>query len=63
MGGLLGKTTPDGSAVEGKMHRVADLFATLYHQFGIEPNAEFTTSFDSPTKATDDGKVIEELLG
>ncbi len=62
-GRVIGKTTQDGSTVEGKAHRVADLFATLYHQFGIEPTAEFTTAFDSPTKATDDGKVIEELLG
>ena len=62
-GRAIGKTSADGTSINGPSVRVADLFATLFHQFEIKPDEEFTTSFDSPTQATDGGNVIEELLG
>ncbi len=61
-GRVVGKTNGDGTEIEDEPTRVADLFATLLHQFAIKPDQEFTTDFGSPTKATEDGKVIVELL-
>ncbi len=61
-GRVIGQTSADGSSIEGPSYRVADLFATLLHPFGVSPDAEFRTDFDSPTSATDDGKVIKDLL-
>lgn len=59
----VGATNELGTRIEGDQYRVADLFATIYSAFGIKPDHEFTTSFDSPTTATEDGKVISELMG
>ena len=58
----VGETNETGSQIKGDHYRVADLFATIYSAFGILPDHEFTTSFDSPTTATDGGKLIRELL-
>jgi Protein of unknown function (DUF1501) len=60
-GVAVGKTNANGTEIDGAPYQVADLFATLYSQFGIKPDEEFTTSFDSPTTATDKGKIISEL--
>ena len=61
-GKAVGKTDPLGINIEGNSYRVADLFATIYSAIGISPQTEFTTDFDSPTTATDDGKIITELI-
>ena len=58
----VGATNETGTQIKGEGYRVADLFATIYSAFGIEPDHEFTTSFDSPTTATDSGKMIRELI-
>ena len=58
----VGKTDAKGIQIEGDSYQVADLFATVYSAFGIEPDTEFTTDFDSPTTATDSGKIISELI-
>ena len=57
-----GATSENGMSIVGQSHTVADLFATLYSAFGIEPDKEFTTDFGSPTTATEDGKIITSLL-
>lgn len=62
-GGLaIGETNRDGTQIVGDSYRVADLFATMLSAFGIPADKEYTTSFDSPTQATDGGRVIEDLL-
>lgn len=61
-GVTVGSTNETGTRIDGHSYRIADLFATIYATFGIQPDHEFTTSFDSPTKATDGGQVISELL-
>jgi hypothetical protein len=61
-GQAVGRTNPIGDAVEGKAHSVADLFATILTGLRIDPATTFTTSFDSPTKATDNGTVIPGVL-
>ena len=58
----VGKTDSNGRRIDGDAYQVADLFATLLHAFGIEADREFTTDFDSPTTATDEGKLIRELV-
>ena len=58
----IGQTSPSGRQMEGESYQVADLFATIFHLFGIEPDREFTTDFDSPTTATEGGELITELL-
>ena len=60
-GRVIGKTNKTGTEIEGQSYNVADLFATIFAALGISPDQEFTTSFDSPTDATDGGKVIAEL--
>lgn len=59
----IGQTDRLGRSIEGDSYQVADLFATIFGAFGIEADKEFTTDFDSPTTATEEGQVIRELLG
>lgn len=61
-GQVVGQTNSLGTTIEGESYNVADLFATVMSGFGIEPDREFLTDFDSPTKATDEGKLIKELV-
>ncbi|MDP6444479.1 MAG: DUF1501 domain-containing protein [Pirellulaceae bacterium] len=62
-GGLtIGKTSRTGLEIDGASHQVADLFATVFKSLGIDPAAQFTTGFDSPTAATNKGVVIDELF-
>jgi hypothetical protein len=58
---VVGQTNRTGTEIEGEPYKVADLFATIFAALGIAPDREFTTDFDSPTPATDGGKVIAEL--
>ena len=60
-GRVIGHTNRTGTEIEGESHSVADLFATIFQALGIAPDQQFTTSFDSPTSATDGGKVIAGL--
>ncbi len=61
-GVAVGQTSNDGRKIEGHSYHVADLFATIFNAFGVAPDKEYTTDFDSPTTATEDGKVIAELV-
>ena len=61
-GVAVGQTDKTGRRIEGDSYQVADLFATLLNAFGIEADREFTTDFDSPTTATEEGKLIRELV-
>ncbi len=58
----VGQTSKDGRNIDGESYQVADLFATILNAFGIAPDKEYTTDFDSPTTATEDGKLITELM-
>lgn len=62
-GQAIGKTNNLGTSIVGEEYKVPDLFATVFSVFGIDPDQEFTTDFDSPTAATDEGKIIHELFG
>lgn len=58
----VGQSNANGTQIDGNSYQVADLFATILSAFGIAPDKEFTTDFDSPTHATEEGTVISELL-
>lgn len=60
---VIGRTSDDGTRREGDRHSVADLMATLLTLMGLDTDASYTTSFGSPTSATDDGTPIEEIMG
>lgn len=60
-GQVIGQTNTDGTAIDGKTHRVADVAATLLSRLGVAPDQTFQTSFGSPTEATDDGIPVESL--
>lgn len=60
-GQVIGKTNAMGTRIEEAKVSTADLFATILARFGIEPDEEFTTTFGSPTEATDAGKIIADL--
>jgi hypothetical protein len=62
-GQALGETNRGGTAIDGDALRIADLSATVLHLLGVDPKQEFQTSFGSPTMATDDGKVIQTVVG
>lgn len=61
-GRVMGQTSDDGSRRVGPTHSVADLMATLLTLMGLDAGARFTTEFGSPTKATDDGTPIEQIV-
>ena len=60
-GQVVGQTNRTGTEIQGDPRPVADLFATVFSAMGIDPAAQFTTSFESPTPATEYGKPIGEL--
>lgn len=59
---IVGATNSNGTAIEGESRGIADLFATLMSQLGIDPATEYRTRFDSPATATDGGTPIAELI-
>lgn len=61
-GGVIGSTNRTGTEIVGDSVTVPDLFATVFSALGIEPSRQFTTGFNSPTGATDDGHVIDGVL-
>ena len=61
-GAVVGSTSHDGREVRDAPCGVADVMATILSALGIEPDREYTTAFGSPTRATDNGTVIDDLL-
>ena len=57
-GAVVGATNRNGTAFTGPRHSVPDLMATILEQLGISSDTEYTTSFGSPTGATDGGTPI-----
>jgi len=41
---------------------VGDLYATLYHAFGIDPEKKYLTPGARPLRILDNGDVVKELL-
>lgn len=61
-GRVVGSTGKEGRDHRDATRSVADLMFTLMTLLGVDATAELTTDFDSPTTATDDGKLIEDVV-
>ena len=62
-GGLaVGKTSPDGQAVETEPYSSEDLMTTVCHGLGIPTEKTFTSKNGRPMKIAGGGKIIRELV-
>lgn len=61
-GRVIGETDKDGMSVLRGMVKPADLMATIFKQFGMDPNKKYYSPQGSLVKATDGGTIIKELL-
>ncbi|MEL6106583.1 MAG: DUF1501 domain-containing protein [Planctomycetota bacterium] len=60
-GRVIGSTGKDGRTHDDS-HSVADLMYTLMTLLGVDADREYSTDFDSPTTATDNGRLIPGIL-
>lgn len=60
-GRVIGSTGKDGQGHSSGSSSVADLMYTLMTLLGVDPDRELTTSFGSPTSATDEGSMIDGI--
>ena len=60
-GFVLGSTNKDGQEVTERPVKVQDLFATIYHALGIDPNRE-NMAGTRPVKIIEGGKVVPEVF-
>jgi hypothetical protein len=61
--GIVGATDGEGGAVVTRPVTVAELFATICGQLGIDAKKEFVTSLGRPITVTDGGVAVKELVG
>lgn len=62
-GQVIGKTSEDGTKIESKPTRTADLMATVFRGIGLDPRKQNMSNVGRPIRLADpDGKAIEELL-
>ncbi len=61
-GQVIGATNEDGTEVVHRPITVPDLFATICHLLGIDPNKRYYTPNGRPVTIVNNGKVIPELL-
>ncbi len=61
-GRVIGKTNDDGTEVAERPVSVADLYATLYGQLGIDPEKKYTSKTDRPIRILEGGAPVRELL-
>lgn len=61
-GRAIGKTSSDGTSVEGESHSSEDLMASVCHALGISLDVKYTAKNGRPMKIAGGGKVIQELF-
>jgi uncharacterized protein (DUF1501 family) len=61
-GQVIGKTNDAGTEVDDRPVTIADLFRSIYHTLGIDPNLENMSSIGRPIKLIDGGEVVKELF-
>ena len=61
-GQVIGKTDLAGVDVTDRPVQVVDLFRSVYHALGIDPEVENMSSIGRPIKLVDGGEVISELF-
>ncbi|RIK78333.1 MAG: DUF1501 domain-containing protein [Planctomycetota bacterium] len=62
-GQVIGATNDAGTEVADRPVTVADLFRSVYHALGIDPDHENTSGIGRPIKLVDGGEVVQELFG
>jgi hypothetical protein len=62
-GQVLGSTTPDARYPASRPVTVHDILATVYHQLGIDPEAQLTDALGRPIPILPEGRLVAELLG
>ncbi|HEX7899755.1 MAG TPA: DUF1501 domain-containing protein [Planctomycetota bacterium] len=61
-GRVIGKTDPQGMDVAERPVSVNDLFATLYHGFGVKTGKEYMSGGGRPIRILDGGEPVQELF-
>ncbi|QDT93679.1 DUF1501 domain-containing protein [Gimesia algae] len=62
-GQVVGQTSEDGTKIESRPTRTADLMATVFRGIGLDPRKQNMSNVGRPIRLADpDGKAIEELL-
>jgi hypothetical protein len=62
-GQVIGRTDASGANVDQRQVGVKDLFRTVFHGLGINPDHENMSSIGRPIKLVDEGEVIQEVFG
>jgi uncharacterized protein (DUF1501 family) len=62
-GQVIGAVDKSGAEVTERPVTVPDLFQTLCHALGVDPEHENHTSLGRPIKIVDGGSVVDEVLG
>ncbi|MCA9238311.1 MAG: DUF1501 domain-containing protein, partial [Planctomycetales bacterium] len=61
-GQVIGATDAAGVEVADRPVQVVDLFRSVYHALGIDPDHENMSSIGRPIKVVDGGEVVSELF-
>ena len=59
---MIGKTDELGMDIKERPVSVGDLYATIYHCFGVNPDKKYNGPGSRPTKILEAGDVVKELL-
>ncbi|MBV8878534.1 MAG: DUF1501 domain-containing protein, partial [Planctomycetaceae bacterium] len=61
-GRVIGRTNEFGLEIEDRPVGIPDLYATLYHAFGVDTDKKYLTPGARPLKILDGGEVVKELF-
>src|SRR5579862_2408365 len=61
-GRVVGRTNDLGTDIEDRPVSVGDLYATLYHAFGVDIDKKYMTPGARPVRVLDAGDVVRELF-
>jgi uncharacterized protein (DUF1501 family) len=62
-GQVIGETSAAGTEVTDRPVTIPDLFRSVYHALGIDPDYENMSAMGRPIKLVDGGEVVGELFG
>ena len=62
-GQVIGKTDAGGQSVTDHPVGVTDLFRTVFHGLGIDPDHENMSNIGRPIRIVEDGEVVKQVYG
>lgn len=62
-GQAIGRTNYSGAEIDDRPVAVTDLFRSIYHALGIDPDQENMSRVGRPIQLVDGGTVVDELFG